>query len=246
MLSSIIITGGNGKSRVGEALKIRQKYIHYSSFQNDPDTYILDEEKKISINAVRHLQIWLQKKPYQALKKIVLIKKAENLTIPAQNAFLKILEEPPKNSIIILTTQNINLLLSTITSRCQIIRLPLILLKEKESKYKKNVLNLPINEKITLSYKIGKNKDEAQRWLKIQRNFHHQQLRQGDNQAWKTLAKINQAEKMLEANVNPRLVIEYLLLNAKRLMINDKPAKRAGPPRRQITSLADEATNFQI
>jgi len=135
MLSSIIITGGNGKSRVGEALKIRQKYIHYSSFQNDPDTYILDEEKKISINAVRHLQIWLQKKPYQALKKIVLIKKAENLTIPAQNAFLKILEEPPKNSIIILTTQNINLLLSTITSRCQIIRLPLILLKEKESKY---------------------------------------------------------------------------------------------------------------
>jgi len=213
MLHSIIITGGIDQSRIGRALKIRQKYIHHSSFQNDPDTYILDEEKKIGIDIVRRLQIWLQKKPYQALKKIVLVKKAENLTVPAQNAFLKILEEPPKNSIIILTTQNTNLLLPTITSRCQIVRLPLVFPQKKELKYKKNAINLPIGEKITLSREIGKNKIEAQLWLKIQRSFYHQQLKQGNNQAWKVVAEINQAEKMLEANVNPRLVIEYLLLN---------------------------------
>jgi len=214
MLHSIIITGGTDQSRVGEALKIRQKYIHYSSFRNDPDTYILDEEKKISINAIRRLQIWLQKKPYQALKKIVLVKKAENLTIPAQNAFLKILEEPPKNSIIILTTQNTNLLLPTITSRCQIVHLPLVFSQERKLKYKKNSINLSIGEKITISREIGKNKTETQLWLKMQRNFYHQQLKQGDNQAWKIMIDINQAEKMLEANVNPRLVIEYLLLNS--------------------------------
>ena len=213
MLHSIIITGGTDQSRVGEALKIRQKYIHHSSFQNDPDTYILDEEKKISINTVRRLQIWLQKKPYQALKKIVLVKKAENLTIPAQNAFLKILEEPPKNSIIILTTQNTNLLLPTITSRCQIVRLPLVFFQERKLKYKKNSINLSIGEKITISREIGKNKTETQLWFKMQRNFYHQQLKQGNNQAWKIMIDINQAEKMLEANVNPRLVIEYLLLN---------------------------------
>ena len=213
MLHSIIITGGTDQSRVGEALKIRQKYIHHSSLQNDPDTYILDEEKKIGIDTIRRLQIWLQKKPYQASKKITLIKKAENLTIPAQNAFLKILEEPPKNSIIILTTQNTNLLLPTITSRCQIIRLSLVFSPKKELKYKKNALNLPIGEKITLSREIGKNKTEAQLWLKTQRGFYHQQLKQGNNQVWKIMTEINQAEKMLEANVNPRLVIEYLLLN---------------------------------
>jgi len=213
MLHSIIITGGTDQSRVGEALKIRQKYIRRSSFQNDPDTYILDKEKKIGIDTIRRLQIWLQKKPYQALKKIVLVKKAENLTIPAQNAFLKILEEPPKNSIIILTVQNTNLLLSTITSRCHIVRLPFVSPPKGELKYKKNSINLSIGEKITLSREIGKNKDEAQLWLKTQRNFYHQQLKQGDSQAWKIMAEINQAEKMLEANVNPRLVIEYLLLN---------------------------------
>ena len=219
MLHSVIITGGTDQSRVGEALKIRQKYIHHSSLQNDPDTHILDEEKKIGIDTVRHLQIWLQKKPYQALKKIVLVKKAENLTVPAQNAFLKILEEPPKNSIIILIIQNTNLLLPTITSRCQIVRLPLVFSKKRESKYKKNTINLPIGEKITLSREIGKNKTEAQLWLKTQRDFYHQQLKQGNNQVWKVMVRINQAEKMLEANVNPRLVIEYLLLN-----FSDEPA----------------------
>jgi len=214
MLHSIIITGGTDQSRVGEALKIRQKYIHHSSFQNDPDTYVLDKEKKIGINTIRHLQIWLQKKPYQAPKKIVLVKRAENLTIPAQNAFLKILEEPPKNSIIILTVQNTNLLLSTITSRCHIVRLPFVFSQKRELKYKKNGINLSIGEKITLSREIGKNKGEAQLWLKTQRNFYHQQLKQGNSQAWKIMAEINQAEKMLEANVNPRLAIEYLLLNS--------------------------------
>ena len=214
MLHSIIITGGTNQGRVGEALKIRQKYIHHSSFQNDPDTYILDEEKKIGIDIIRHLQIWLQKKPYQALKKIVLVKKAENLTIPAQNAFLKILEEPPKSSIIILATQNTNLLLPTITSRCQIVRLPLVFSKKKELKYKENTINLPIEEKIILSREIGKNKTEAQLWLKAQRRFHRQQLRQGNKQAWKIMVGINRAEKMLEANVSPRLVVEHLLLSS--------------------------------
>jgi len=214
MLHSLIITGGTDQSRVGEALKIRQKYIHHSSFQNDPDTYILNEEKKIGIDAIRRLQIWLQKKPYQAPKKIVLIKKAENLTIPAQNAFLKILEEPPKNSIIILTTQNTNLLLPTIASRCQIVHLPLVFLKKRKLKYKKNIINLSIGEKITLSREIGKNKAEARQWLKMQRDFYHQQLRQGNRQVWEIMVEINQSEKMLEANVNPRLAIEYLLLNS--------------------------------
>jgi len=214
MLHSLIITGGTDQDRVGEALKIRQKYIHHSSFQNDPDTYILNEEKKIGIETIRRLQIWLQKKPYQAPKKIVLVKKAENLTIPAQNAFLKILEEPPENSVIILTTQNTNLLLPTITSRCQIIYLPLVSLKKRELKYKKNIINLPIDEKITLSREIGKNKIEAQQWLRMQKNFYHQQLKQGNHQSWEIIVKINQSEKMLEANVNPRLVMEYLLLNS--------------------------------
>jgi len=52
-------------------------------------------------------------------KKIYIIKEADKLTNEAQNALLKILEEPPSNVIFILTTTNLELLLPTILSRAQ-------------------------------------------------------------------------------------------------------------------------------
>lgn len=50
--------------------------------------------------------------------KIFNIKYAENMNINAQNALLKVLEEPPRYAIIILTAKNIDSLLPTIKSRC--------------------------------------------------------------------------------------------------------------------------------
>lgn len=50
--------------------------------------------------------------------KIFRINYAENMNINAQNALLKILEEPPKYTIIFLLAENINTLLPTIKSRC--------------------------------------------------------------------------------------------------------------------------------
>ena len=57
-------------------------------------------------------------------KKVILISNAESLTINAANALLKILEEPPENSYLILTTQNISSLLPTIISRCVMFKTP--------------------------------------------------------------------------------------------------------------------------
>src|SRR3989344_5694025 len=52
-----------------------------------------------------------------------------DITLEAQNALLKILEEPPNNTIIIITTPKKELLLPTIISRCKV-----IVLQEKEIK----------------------------------------------------------------------------------------------------------------
>jgi DNA polymerase-3 subunit delta' len=50
------------------------------------------------------------------------VAEAERMTVEAQNAFLKTLEEPPGDTVLILTTNNINMLLPTTQSRCQVLR----------------------------------------------------------------------------------------------------------------------------
>jgi DNA polymerase III subunit delta' len=57
-------------------------------------------------------------KPFEADKKIVIVDDAETMNISAANAFLKTLEEPPEDSIIILVSSRPDRLPDTIRSRC--------------------------------------------------------------------------------------------------------------------------------
>ncbi len=61
-------------------------------------------------------------RPYEAKKRVVLISEAQTLNAEAGNALLKVLEEPPEHTLIILTALNTANLLPTIVSRCQEIR----------------------------------------------------------------------------------------------------------------------------
>ncbi|MHB1132217.1 MAG: DNA polymerase III subunit [Chloroflexota bacterium] len=61
--------------------------------------------------------------PYEAPRKVYAILNAEMLTVPAQNSLLKLLEEPPPAVVLLLTVADANMLLPTIVSRCQQIRL---------------------------------------------------------------------------------------------------------------------------
>ncbi|MFA6047524.1 MAG: DNA polymerase III subunit [Parcubacteria group bacterium] len=74
-------------------------------------------KKAISVENMRELQRKLSMTP-NGKHKIAIIDDAEFLNIQSQNAILKTLEEPPKNVIIILVTQNQEKLLPTIVSRC--------------------------------------------------------------------------------------------------------------------------------
>jgi len=89
---------------------------------NNPDVKVIQPKsgKRIGIDEIREIEKFLRKKPLKLKKSLVVIHEAESLTIQAQNALLKTLEEPPENSKIVLETKNENNLLPTITSRCQI------------------------------------------------------------------------------------------------------------------------------
>ena len=90
--------------------------------------------KNISIESIRNLKKFFELSSHTIDgNKVILINNAESLTLNAANALLKILEEPPENSYIILTAENISSLLPTIISRCVMIKTPIPSIKAAES-----------------------------------------------------------------------------------------------------------------
>ncbi len=74
--------------------------------------------KNIGIDQIRHLKIAAHQKPQRNNIKIFIIANANKMTISAANALLKVLEEPPGDSIFILTSERKHFLSPTILSRC--------------------------------------------------------------------------------------------------------------------------------
>lgn len=89
--------------------------------RNHPDIIYITHEKpnSIGIEDIRTQLIEdVMIKPYCSSYKIYIIDEAEKLTLQAQNALLKTIEEPPAYAVILLLTSNMETFLPTITSRC--------------------------------------------------------------------------------------------------------------------------------
>ncbi len=76
-------------------------------------------KKDISIDQIRQMETKVQVKPNEADWRMVMISQAGQMTTQAQNALLKVLEEPPFHTFFVLTAQSTRGLLSTILSRCR-------------------------------------------------------------------------------------------------------------------------------
>ena len=75
--------------------------------------------KNISIEDVRKLQSYCSLSIADGGKRIIIIDTADDLNKSSSNALLKLLEEPPKNTIFLLISHQPNLLVPTLKSRCQ-------------------------------------------------------------------------------------------------------------------------------
>jgi DNA polymerase-3 subunit delta' len=80
-----------------------------------------DKERSISIEQVRDLEQFLSRKVPGGGRRVIVVEDAHLLGVPAQNALLKTLEEPPVNTMLILTAAHERALLPTIRSRAQAI-----------------------------------------------------------------------------------------------------------------------------
>lgn len=90
-----------------------------------PDFITVDnpEKKTVSVELVRDARADIYIRPNEAEKKIYLFPRAQDMLPPAQNALLKILEEPPTYGVFLLLTDNPEKLLPTIRSRCTELKL---------------------------------------------------------------------------------------------------------------------------
>lgn len=79
-------------------------------------------KEEIDIAAVREIIRAVGYRPYEARRKVLIIDGADGMNTTAQNAFLKTLEEPPGDTVIILAAVNARKLLPTIISRCRMVR----------------------------------------------------------------------------------------------------------------------------
>lgn len=93
---------------------------------NHPDIIRIVHEKPgaIGVDDIRaQVNNDIAVKPYSSAYKVYIINEAEKMTVQAQNAILKTLEEPPEYAVILLLTANVNSLLSTILSRCVVLNM---------------------------------------------------------------------------------------------------------------------------
>ena len=119
-----LITGqdGIGKSYLARGIALRLLGL----IKDKPVVDIVEyrtEKRSFGVDEVRDIIEETNKKPFHYDKKVIIIYHGEKLTIQAQNALLKTIEEPPNDVYIIITTESTELILDTIKSRCQIHKL---------------------------------------------------------------------------------------------------------------------------
>ena len=113
---------GIGKSNLANILaklilngELDREYVDIINYSSSKASFGVDD--------VRNIIEEVSKKPFEGEKKVIIIHEGNKLTIPAQNALLKTIEEPPIGVHIIILCESLELILDTIKSRCEIYKL---------------------------------------------------------------------------------------------------------------------------
>ncbi|HLB60391.1 MAG TPA: hypothetical protein VJL83_02200 [Patescibacteria group bacterium] len=245
---SILITGGDVSARIAAVEKLisGKNIAAYDIVRFAPK----EESESFKIGDVRELQQLLSGEPVGSEVRLGVIIELGRATIEAQHALLKLLEEPPVHAAIIATVDRPTRLLSTIQSRCHIIRISddgFHLSPEETITYQRQLETIFTGEtgnRLELAATVAKDKMTAIDWLKgsitilrtsiiqsaiknqqsstsphRQRSvagavINHQSVPQSRITLRVTIVKLSRALRTLEtSNINPRLLVENLLLD---------------------------------
>lgn len=178
-------------------------------------------EKTAGIKEILEIQKNIFLKPLKSKSKAIIIEAPFGFTPQSQNSLLKILEEPPENTFIIISTSNKNDIIPTVLSRCQIIEL-----KEEASYSKedfqqpleilKELLTSGVGQRLKLAQDISKSKDEMFLFLEKAIILCREEMIKNpkDNKYLKIIEKMENANNILKStNATARLTLENLFLS---------------------------------
>ncbi len=175
----------------------------------------LEGKTSISIDQVHDLAGQLIYRALGESPRIVIISPAEKLTLPAQQALLKTLEEPPENTQIILVTEYREKLLPTILSRAVVFHdaSSIIHIPSASSSMYEQLQTQNITACLKLSDEWSKSKEETiEKLRKVLAEIRQQSH---TNESYKILhdeKAIITCIEQLEKNVHAKLVLDHLFL----------------------------------
>lgn len=207
---------GNQQECLTERIKLCDQW-HVSAY----DVVTLDtQEASIGIALVRQFQSQLILSPYNSPLLVGVIVKAQRLTIEAQNALLKLLEEPPPQVKLILESELPLALLPTILSRCHrkhVSRLPGISKTEQENNNTiafDEIHSLSPGQRMAYVDKLAIPKESVGQWITDRINDLEALLMQQPTLSiTHGIRHCLVAQRRLDANVNPKLVLDILMLH---------------------------------
>lgn len=214
-----MIFGGSSEKRHQYAENLLTQ-LNLKLNENEADLFVIDktdDKKSIGIDFARSAKKFISERPLKGSTKAIVIKNAHLLTIQAQNALLKTIEEPPAYATILILVKNEDALLETIASRCKRISVGKedfmqINTAESEKFDIVNLLNTSPGERISWVETFSKqNKDEIvqelENWILTLRKT--PTVRNANN--IKTIQKVK--ADLENINMNTRLALEMLMIN---------------------------------
>ena len=202
---------------------------HLAEVGSHPDISLvaaLEGKKFLSVAQIRELRSDAFVKAHQAPHRVFIIEDAHRMNEQAQNALLKVLEEPPKNVIFILLTPSKTLLLDTIISRCVLLS---VLDSKQESSEHFSVANEFIDlllcgseyDMLKLLTPYEKSRTDAADFLTTLSLCVANRLKSGSAHARvldKLFDDIKYYSELLSTNINMSLLISLIVSRSKSLI----------------------------
>lgn len=211
-MQTFLWISGNSQKRESLVEEAKNQVSQFDLFYNNCS-------ENSSIEVVRELQRFLSRKPLQSKYNLGLFSEAHLLSLEAQNALLKTLEEPPQNSHLILIAPSATSLLPTIASRCSIV--------ESEHIKERKEIDWELVKKVTLggdSLRLREAEElDIDNWIyywqqllkdKVNKNNTRADISLTVKQINDYLKKLLKLSSFRENHVNNKLLASVILLSA--------------------------------
>jgi DNA polymerase III delta prime subunit len=184
-----------------------EEFLRKNFSKEDIIVSLSPEKNEYSINQIRNLQ--QEVKYFNPKKRIYVFYEFERSSLESQNAFLKLLEEPPSNVYFILVCQNLYRLLPTVISRAKVIDLKNKAEEKENEKIEKVIEKIKKGE---LFFVDVTDRNEAKELTLFLIYYFKKELK-GDLKVYQILKEAVKNLFLLENNyLNPQLTLDNLLI----------------------------------